>query len=33
MSRAPPGTTARPNRISLMPTPVLGITHFSHRSL
>ncbi len=32
MSRAPPGTIARPNKILLMPSPVLGITHFRYRS-
>jgi len=28
MSRAPPGTTARPNRMLLMPSPELGIMYF-----
>jgi len=32
MSRAPPRKTARPNRILLMPSPELGITHFKYRS-
>ncbi len=31
MSRAPPGKTARLNRI-LMPGRMLGITHVKHRS-